>query len=68
MKYTYFVSYGFKTKDSATGNGNVTAKVNSPIDDCNKITEIENLIKEENDFEDVVISNFILLSEEKEND
>lgn len=59
MKYVYFVSFSH-----SEGFGNIEITVGTPIDNFDKINQIQDLImSNEEDFEEVVVMNFVLLEE-----
>ena len=64
MKYVYFISYTFTSKDG-TGSGNTIVardgKINSVID----IRDIERGLIEGHDLFSVIVNNYILMSKEK---
>ena len=57
-KYTYYVVYIYKTNILELGYGSCFTVRNKPIKDNNDLLEIQEQIKKDNNFEQVIIINF----------
>ena len=65
MKYIYFVSYkGIKDKHNISGRAEVIRE--SPITGMEDILEIEDAMKSIDDFECIMVTNYILMRKEEE--
>ncbi len=60
--YDYFVSHHYQEK-RGHGEGMCHVYMTAPVDNFRQVEKMANLVKESNDFETVVIVNFILLRE-----
>lgn len=59
MRYTYFVSYFYITRDSNTGFGQSTVELTYKVNSGDSTTILTEFIKEQNGYANMVILNFI---------
>lgn len=62
--YGYFVSYYYETKHRQQGWGNTYLELNKKITNYDIIEKAANLIKDNQNCKEVVITNFIKIKEE----
>lgn len=63
QRYEYMIVYEYKTADFKTGVGRVFIDTPTKLDNKEAVLTIEENIKEDNSFDEILITNFILLSE-----
>lgn len=63
MKYNYFVSYALVMQNGGSGFSNTKITIDSPINDYESILAIEKYITNMHKFKNVVIINYVLLSQ-----
>ncbi len=61
MEYLYFVAY-----NTPTGSGNSSISSDEPIDSLENIRTIEDILKKQNDEDNLALTNWKLLKQSKE--
>lgn len=64
-QYVYFISYNFSSKQGSGFGSYLEFCLDYKIDNGNKLIEVAEQIKKNNEFKECVILNFILLRKEK---